>query len=76
MGSVSEHVDERLLLARCEVAVLQRRRQIEILVLAKCRWLPSMPESTTAQTMSLPRAANELCAASALTVLIDLLISA
>ena len=34
-----------------------------------------MPESTTAQTMPAPPAANELCAASALTVLIDLLMS-
>ena len=35
VGSVSVHVDERLLLARCEVAVGERRRQIEIPVLTK-----------------------------------------
>ena len=58
-----------------EVAVGQWRRQLEVLVLREMRMRPVDSESMTAQTIPAPPAANELCAASALTVLIDLLIS-
>ena len=72
--AVAFHVFERSVAAR-EITMLQRRRQLEVLVLREMRMRPSMPESMTAHTIPDPPAANDLCAASAFTVLIDLLMS-
>ena len=47
-----------------------------LLCIAKCGWRMSSPESITAQAMSVPTAAKELCAASALTVASDFVIHA
>lgn len=47
-------------------------RPCRVCFAAKCTWLPSSPESRTAQTMPSPSAWNERCAASAFTVVSDL----